>query len=346
MIDTVRIYASVSDETFKAIESKSDTTAKFNIGKDEIYYKISKGTVKGSYDSSLNCRPYENMHGIKNVIELEGSYHKLVRGYNSHNGFYNIDDVVKGIISLCENAYNVSLPGVDSWYIQRIDLSYVYDLETQENVKNYINNNRYLVYPRRKTQYFLNECVYFAGSRTTLKIYNKLVEFDKHDYKKLVKFDDFNVEEYRDEIKGFVRFECEIRKKKINELLGNNRVKDINVDVLKEFVIGEYMKLFKINDKNICLVRNQNDVKNLLYEKYKECKARRLFGFYLTCINDGINNVKEQYSTSSFYRNIEELKECGIDFTQQAFVFEEKATTEKFIDFNPFMQECKYREVV
>ena len=30
------------------------------------------------------------------------------------------------------------------------------------------------------------------------------------------------------------------------------------VDVLKEFVIGEYMKLFKINDRNICLVRNQN----------------------------------------------------------------------------------------
>lgn len=212
MIDTVRIYASVSDETFKAIESKSDTTAKFNIGKDEIYYKISKGTVKGSYDTNLNCRPYETMHGLSNVIELEGSYHKLVRGYNSHNGFYNIEDVVKGIISLCENAYDVVLPGVDNWYIQRIDLSYVYDLETQENVKNYINNNRYLVYPRRKTQYFLNECVYFAGSRTTLKIYNKLVEFDKHDYKKLVKFDDFNVEKYRDEIKGFVRFECEIRK--------------------------------------------------------------------------------------------------------------------------------------
>ncbi len=344
MIDTIKIYASVSDEAFKKIEASTDTTAKFNLGKEEIYYKISKGTVKGSYDSNLNCRPRESMYGRKNVIELEGSYHKLVRGYNSHNGFYDIKEVVNGIIALCENFYKVSLPTIDNWYVQRIDLSYVYDLETQENVIAYINNNRYLEFPRRRTQYFLNECVYFAGSRTTLKIYNKLLEFDKHDRKKLLKFNEFNVEKYRNEIKGFVRFECEIRCKKIKELLGVNWIKYIDLDVLENFVIGEFMKLFKINDKNICLVRNQNDVKNLLYERYKECKARRLFGFYLTCINDGIENVHSQFSSSSYHRNIKELKECGIDFTQQAFVVEEKATVEKFIDFVPFTQ-SKFREV-
>lgn len=254
--------------------------------------------------------------------------------------------MVHGLINLFSNGFDLELPDIKKWYIQRIDISFVYDLLTQDNVKNYINNNRYLVYPRRKTQYFLNECVYFAGSRTTLKIYNKLVEFLKHDSRKMFKFKDFDLDKYKDKIKGYIRFECEIRKKKINELLGNNKIENIKIDVLENFVIGEFMKLFKINDKNICLVRSQNDVKNLLYSKHNECKARRLFGFYLTCVNDGINNVKEQYSSSSFYRNISELKEAGIDFTQQAFVVEEKQVEEKFIDFVPFMNNCKFREVV
>ena len=254
--------------------------------------------------------------------------------------------MVQGLIDLFSSGFNVELPSIDCLYIHRIDISYVYDLLNQDNVKNYINNNRYLVYPRRKTQYFLNECVYFAGSRTTLKIYNKLVEFLKHDSKKLFKYDTFDLFSYKEEIKGFIRFECEIRKKKIIELLENNRVEDIDIKVLDEFVVGEFMKLFKINNNSISLVRNQNDVKNLLYSKFSECKARRLFGFYLTCINDGINNVKEQFSSSSFYRNISELKEAGIDFTQQAFVVEDRKVDQKFIDFVPFVSDCKYREVM
>ena len=71
-----------------------------------------------------------------------------------------------------------------------------------------------------------------------------------------------------------------------------------------------------------------------------------MFGFYLTCVNDGINNVKEQYSSTSFYRNICELKDCGIDFTQQTFVVEDSKTS-KFIDFMPFvLNQSNYREVV
>ena len=118
------------------------------------------------------------------------------------------------------------------------------------------------------------------------------------------------------------------------------------MNVLNDYVVGDFMKLFKINDKNLCIVRDQNEVKNLLYSKYSECKARRLFGFFLTCVNDGINNVKEQFSSSSFYRNISELKESGIDFTQQAFVVKETKVSEKFIDFTPFTNNSKFREVV
>lgn len=346
MIDTIKIHTSVSDEVYQVIESKTDVVCKLNFHDKIIYYKIIRGSLEGSYGSHLAFRISERRYGIRNCLELEGSYHKLVRGYNSHNGFYDIREVVQGIIDLLSNGFGVNLPPLKQWFVQRIDISFVYDLLNQENVKNYINNNRYLVYPRRKTQYFLNECVYFAGSRTTLKIYNKLVEFCKHDFRKLLKFNDFNVDNYIEEIKGFVRFECEIRKKKLVELLGNNDIDSIDMNVLNDYVVGDFMKLFKINSKNLCIVRDQNEVKNLLYSKYKECKARRLFGFFLTCVNDGMDVVKEQFSSSSYYRNIEELKDCGIDFTQQAFVVEKIKVSEKFIDFTPFTNNSKFKEVV
>lgn len=344
MIDTLKIYTSLSEELYNSIEKATDITARFNMSNNQFYYKITNGNCEGSFSSSLSYRLYDSRYGLRYVLELEGSYHKLTKGYNSHNGYYNIQEVVQGLIDLFGHTLSSSLPTINCWFVQRIDLAFVYDLETQENVINYINNNRFLVYPRRRTQFFLNECVYFAGSRSTLKMYNKLLEFERHDSKKLFKHSDFDLDKYKDEIKGFIRFECEIRKKKLIELLGKNGVLDIDIKLLSEFVMEEYYKLFKVNDKDICLVRSQNDVKNLLYSKYKECKARRLFGFYLTCVNDGLNAVKQESSSSSYYRNIEELKACGIDFNQQAFIVENKAISEKIISFTPFTK-SKFREV-
>lgn len=345
MIDTLKIYTSISEELYYSIEKATDITARFNMSNNQFYYKITNGNYEGSYSSSLSYRLYDSRYGLRYVLELEGSYHKLTKGYNSHNGYYNIQEVVQGLINLFASSTNKILPSSEFWFVQRIDLAFVYDLETQENVINYINNNRFLVYPRRRTQFFLNECVYFAGSRSTLKIYNKLLEFDRHDYKKLLKYSDFPIEEYREEIKGFVRFECEIRKKKLYELfLGKNGVLDLDINVLSEFVMEEYYKLFKVNDKNICLVRSQNEVKNLLYAKYRESKARRLFGFFLTCINDGLEEVKSQCSSSTYYRNIDELKLSGIDFNQQGFIVEKRDITERYVPFTPFTQ-SKFREV-
>lgn len=345
MIDTLKIYTSISEELYYSLEKKADIVSRFNMSENQVYYKITNGSCKGSYSSDLSYRLFDSKYGLRYVLELEGSFHKLTKGYNSHNGFYNIQEVAQGLIEIFALSFDCILPTSDFWFVQRIDLAFVYDLESQENVINYINNNRFLVYPRRRTQFFLNECVYFAGSRSTLKIYNKLLEFDRHDYKKLLKHPDFPIEKYCDEIKGFVRFECEIRKKKLFELfLGKNGVLDLDLEKLSEFVMNEYYKLFKVNDKNICLVRSQNEVKNLLFARYKECKARRLFGFFLTCVNDGLNAVKEQCSNSSYYRNIEELKLSGIDFNQQGFIVEKRDITEKYVPFIPFTQ-SRFREV-
>lgn len=46
MIDTVKIYAGISEQLFKKIESKTDITAKFNLGNNQFYYKITNGSLE------------------------------------------------------------------------------------------------------------------------------------------------------------------------------------------------------------------------------------------------------------------------------------------------------------
>ena len=46
MIDTIRLYASISDELYQIIESKTDVIAKFNIGNNQVYYTITNGHLE------------------------------------------------------------------------------------------------------------------------------------------------------------------------------------------------------------------------------------------------------------------------------------------------------------
>ena len=39
-------------------------------------------------------------------------------------------------------------------------------------------------YPRRNIKVYQDESIYLTGATTTLKIYNKMLEFKKHDIKK------------------------------------------------------------------------------------------------------------------------------------------------------------------
>ena len=66
------------------------------------------------------------------------------------------------MIKLVENAYNIKLQDVHHWFLQRCDIAVVYNLETQENVKNYINNLRLCAYPRRGLKHYKDESIYLT----------------------------------------------------------------------------------------------------------------------------------------------------------------------------------------
>lgn len=342
MIDTIKIVSMINKDTYDKIRNNSIIKTSYKNSTRQVFYEIVNDHLEGSYSSLLSVRVGEGIKYkfINNYyIEIEGSYHKLIRGYNSHNGFYNIVSICMQLINIVNNAYNVILPNVRHWFLQRIDIAVCYDLGNNENVRNYINNLSMCNYPRRNIKTYQDESIYLTGATTTLKIYNKMIEFKKHDIKKL-KSTEFEIYRYLDVISGFIRFECEIKKKKLKDYYKSNyiRVLRVNYKELKEIWKVEFMKLLKMVDNNLEIIRDKKKIEKRLYTLYKERKASVLYNFYLSIMVDGLREVKNRTTKTTYYRNIAELKKANIDFSQTYKIDLQK----QIIEFDPF----NYKEVV
>lgn len=336
MIDTIKLYCEIDKITYNKIKSLSIVKNSIDNSKNELLYEIINDHLEGSYDSRLSirvgCGSKYNFVNLGYYIEIEGSYHKIVKGYNSHNGYYDLIFVSKSLIEFSELSYNINLPDISFWYLQRCDIAICYNLQNQENVKSYINSLSRCQYPRRNAKFYYDESLYLSGTTTTLKIYNKLLEFKKHDIKKF-NTNNFDIENYLNYIQGFIRFECEIKKKMLTKIYSKKHIKilDINYEELKKVWCDEFMKLLNMIKNDLKIVRGREEVKERLYNIYKSNKANRLYNFYCAIQLNGLIDTKNSMSSSSYFRNIKELKEAKIDFSQ-SYKIEEI----NLFYFNPF----------
>lgn len=344
MIDTIKIYAEIGKATYDKIKAVSIVKNSIDYNNNIILYEIVNDHLQGSYDSRLSIKIDS---GVKYqfvnegyCIEIEGSYHKIVNGYNSHNGYCDLEFIARNLIQMAELSYNIELPNLENWYLQRVDVAICYDLKNQENVKSYINSLSRCSYPRRNAKFFYDESLYLSGTTTTLKIYNKMLEFKKHDLKKFVDNKEFNFIEYLDKINGFIRFECEIKKKYLRKIYDNEKhIKIINVkyEKLKKVWSDEFMKVLQFIKNDLEIVRGRQAVYERLNSIFKATRANQLYYFYCSIQLNGLKDIKMNTSSSTYYRNIKDLKQAKIDFSQ-SYKIEE---IEMFY-FNPF----EYEEVV
>ena len=290
MIDTIKIFAMINKDTYDVICNNTIIKTSYNSGTGEIYYKLVNDSLKGSYDSNLSVRVGEGIkyHFIDNYyIEIEGSYHKIVRGYNSHNGFYNIVSICKNLISFVETSYNISLPDIHHWFLQRVDIACCFDLHNNKSVADYINNLSLCSYPRRNIKHYQDESIYTTGTTTTLKIYNKKLEFKKHDLKKFI-MTNFNLDNYLATIDGFIRFECDLNivrsKEDIERRLFTcySSVKARNLyNFYLSLVVDGYRVVKKRTSKS-SFYRNVKDLKSVnidINQKYKLDLEREIIDF-------------------------------------------------------------------
>ncbi len=336
MIDTIKIYTEINEETYNYIKNKSIIKSSVNNNTNELLYEITNDSLEGSYSSKLSIRVGSGIKyqftDLLYYIEIEGSYHKIVRGYNSHNGYKDLHFICNSLINIVTLTYNIDLPSIEKWNLQRCDIAICYDLTTQENIKSYINSLSRCNYPRRNMKFYHDESIYLSGTTTTLKIYNKYIEFKKHDMKKFYNTQ-FNLSDYIRKIKGYIRFECEIKKKKLISIYNEKHIKVLNVkyEDLKKVWSEEFMKLLKYIENDLNIVRNREDVYRRLSDYYNHSKTNLLYNFYSSIQLNGLADVKKITPKSTYYRNIKSLKDIGIDFSQ-SYKIEEIS----IYYFNPF----------
>ena len=344
MIDTIKLYTHISQEDKNIILQTSNMKGSYDFGTGQVLYEILLNTIEMSYSNIISIRV--NRYDDKGIIlDVECSLHKVLYGQNSYNGFYDLVQITQIIKRILENSYNIVLPDINDWYVQRIDIARVFDLQSQKNVCDYLYTLSFLNYPRRKTKYYENESIYITGRTTTLKIYNKFVEFEKHDKKKLLKTN-FNMFFFENKIKGYIRYECEIKKRFLVDFYQNNNIKviDIKYDDLIEIWKKEFKMLYKFEKNNV--ISDKQKINNRLISVYGGTKGNRLYSFYLQLVFDGERKTKENFdiknSIRTYYRNIKDLKNVGINYTQKYEI--QKISENGFIDFNPFID--LEREVV
>lgn len=340
MIDTIRIYAEISKELYDTIQSCSIVKSAVDFGKNSILYSITNDHLLGSYDSRLSVRVLcgsKYRFNSKNggyCIEIEGSYHKISLGYNSHNGYCDLQFICEKFIEKVSIEYDVILPSIEFWFLGRCDVAICYDLYNQDNVKSYINSLSRCRYPRRKPHFYKDESFYISASTVTLKIYNKYLEFKAHDMKKFLNTN-FKIDSYLNEIKGFLRFECEIHKRKLLDFynIKDNRLNVINVkyEDLKEIWRCEFMKLLNFIESDLKIVNNDTDVVNRLQTLYKPRLCNVLIPFYRSIYACGIDIVRDTMNKSTFNRNLKYLRDAGVDISQSLNINEQT-----FYKFNPF----------
>lgn len=344
MIDTIKIYAEIESNIYNKIKDSSIVKVAVNRKTGEELYNIINAHLEGSYSSSLSvrvsCSSKYRLCSTGYIIEIEGSYHKIKLGFNSHNGFYDLKKISQELIEMVNSAFNVELPKIEFWYLQRCDIAIVFDLKNQLNVCQYINNLSSCDKGRKRDlDTYSHGGIELVGSVTTLKIYNKLLEFRKHDMRKFVDTD-FDLVNYMKYIEGFVRFECEIKKKKLKKVYNCEHIKiiDVNYKDLKNVWSEEFMKLLKFIKSDLDVVFDRNEVFLRLKEYYSNAKAINLYNFYLMCKSDGLVNVKNRVSKSVYYDRLKSLKELNIDVSQKFNIKD----SDNIINFNPFT----YQEVV
>lgn len=333
MIDTIRFRGEfINYDLLPQIAFKLETLTKTK--EDIVLYEFTSGKLEGSYDNRISFT-IKDMDWIYNealgrpvhervppyfVCEL--SLHKFFVGHN----VFGFDDDLSKIHTVYDYLENVvfgcEFIRREIVQVLRIDLAEVYKFDTKDQVLNIFhglkNHRKY----RTKPSTYKNTGIYFPGTMTTFKIYDKHEEFKAHDFKKLKQRDLEHANEIYDISKNCVRLECEIHKKKLNELYGKyvfvevlimNKLIDLKHVYLKE----KQRLIFEAKDE-VALKVTKN-VNEYMIEQIGMRSATSLFAFWTIMTTQGEEYARNIYSKTQFYTNKKKCTDLGIPFYEYGF---------------------------
>lgn len=312
----------------------------------ELLYTFTSGELEGSYDYRIRFK-VDNTEYIKEdtrtpvrvqtywYIVVECSLHKLLMNHNCYGGPREIKKSVKYLVNFLESVTSVELPDYKQWEVKRIDVSKIFVFKNKAICKKIVDNLKNAYYTRRKPRIY-DTSVMFSGSTTTVKLYWKGPEFKKHDYKRLVKYINREIDlnwskdnhdlimhklallkmEYDkilEKAYRIIRYECEIKARKLKDIFKKQIVivNDLDDTILHEVSNEELFRLMKERCDEMDIVRRSDLVLERLHNLYGFNLGNSLYSTWAQLVQFGEGRTKNTMSKPTFYRHKKQLIEAG-----------------------------------
>ncbi len=317
MIDTIKLLIPIENREFlNKIKGKLVRTRRENLKTNELKFEFFTGELQvGSYGRTVNFYLAE---GEPKGLFLEFSLPKQY--LNNNVEMVNAFDV-KYILNnfkadLCKHLKE-NLPKLSEWVVYRLDICYNWTFESEQECQSLMNFIQRIDFPRKK-KHLYDTSVMYQGSAYIIKFYLKGAEFQKHDYKAILKTDIERAEKLFMWSKKVLRFEVGFKKPYLKTLFGKDKVKvsDIADNSVIENYLQEYLALvFRYVEKE--KMKHEN-VRQVINDNFKPAKALRLYQFYKGYYfePDEKFQIKKGLDPSTIWRYKKDLKKICVSFEE------------------------------
>lgn len=350
MYDTVVIKSpEIDPETVKKVLHFCRMYEGVDIFTGELLYRFTSGELEGSYDYRIRIK-VDNTEWVKEDspvpkrvetywhIVVECSLHKLLMNHNCYGGPADIKRSIAYLVRFLEEVMFVKLPDYKEWEVKRVDVAKIYHFKNKDICKKIVGNMRNSYYTRRKPRIY-DTSVMFSGSTTSVKLYWKGPEFQKHDYKRIKRYilrevdknwnkDNCDLLQHKlamiqkqfdqvlEKAYRIIRYECEIKARKLKDEFKTDKVlvKILNDELLHDIADTELYKLIRERDDNMEVVRRSDLVLERLHQLYGTSQANALYATWTKLVQFGESQAKETVSTRTFYRHKKLLVEAGVSW--------------------------------
>lgn len=347
--DTIGIESpEITDEIADLIETTSIIRRAVDQGTGEVLYHITNKKLAGSYDASISVQVMRYRY-VRNDYEVDGerkigkpiqlfcapylriefSAHKFQQGHNVVNGPLNVLIPCYQCMAVICQHIGISihaLPDLKYWRVYRVDFACVYPIGRPAVMSYFATlDSAKMSFGYRKMQCYKEKGIisgfFMAGDRITFRLYHKGQEFRAHDKKRLRKImQDHDIEMLERLADDILRCEIQLNRKQLKDDFGGNLplISQVTLDYLTlhyDHFIKRLLADAKFaKDDFKSPLRNEVSVQHYLYQNFSKQKAKSLYAFFVSLVQNGEKMTKAMSSKSTYYRDVKILLEHNISW--------------------------------
>lgn len=323
MLDTVKLRSpALTEREARAVEQLLQRRTCVDLRTGELLWEFTSGPLLGTWDHRMSLRVERQEwvklpHRAQPVLEpcqpflvLEGSIHKALLGHNVYGGPRDVYGPVRWFVDQLGHGLGVELPDGADWVCRRIDWAHVYDLGSVEAVQEFVSYLHNARFPRRKVGRYDDESIMVSGTTTSVKLYHKGPEFQKHDRGRVARFGDAEALQARANM--LLRTEVEIHARTLDDEYPDSPAAGlVSVQWIDDLHNRDMGRLMREGACYMGTVRTAAAVKRRLYEVYSPARASALWGTWLELSALGERSARQRLKRTTFYRHRQELQRAG-----------------------------------